>query len=105
MGRPTRSTHKRVVECADYIVSIPMQPRSCEDSNIRECLSFASSSLRGCISSLVFKYEIRIDRLSLPPSLGVSELEDRKVQVRRVGRRVAGGADVADDVALRDLLA
>ena len=39
---------------------------------------------------------IGIDRGPLPPLLLVGQLEDREVQVRRVARRVAGGADVAD---------
>src|SRR5258708_8397909 len=40
---------------------------------------------------------IRIERPSLPPALVGVQLEHREVQVRRVGRRVAGGADVAED--------
>src|SRR5215217_8204721 len=56
-------------------------------------------------SALIPVNQVRVDRLSLPPSLGVGELEDREMQMRRVRRRVAGRADVADDLALGDLLA
>src|SRR6185436_11679921 len=42
------------------------------------------------------------DRGSLPPFLFVGHPEDREMQVRRVARRVAGGADETNHVAALD---
>src|SRR5262245_13497557 len=51
------------------------------------------------------EHQIRIDRFAMPPPFLGTELEDRKVQVRRSRRRVAARADVADHVAGRDAAA
>jgi formamidopyrimidine-DNA glycosylase len=48
---------------------------------------------------------IRIDRLSLPPLLRRRKVLDREVKVRRIGRRIPGGADVAEDRALYHCIA
>ena len=66
---------------------------------VRPLQDFPLVSVRG-----VLQHQVRVDRRAIPPSrLGV-ELEDREVQVRRLAG-VAGGADVADDVAAPDGLA
>jgi hypothetical protein len=52
----------------------------------------------------VVEHEVGIDRRTLPPELGGRELEDREVQVRRVRRRVAGRADITQDVRARNEL-
>ena len=51
------------------------------------------------------KHEIRIERASVPPPAVVAELEHREVKVGRVRRRVAGGPDIPDDLALRHRIA
>jgi hypothetical protein len=45
---------------------------------------------------------IRIDRSALPPTLVEAELEDREMKLRRVRRRIAGGADESDHIAAPD---
>src|SRR5690349_21008930 len=52
--------------------------------------------------ALSLEKRIRIDRLAAPPLVLGTELEDREVQVRRVRRRVARRADVADHLSLLD---
>ena len=52
----------------------------------------------------VVEHQVGIDRRTLPPVLGGCELEDGEVQVRCVRRRVAGRADVTQDVRSRDAL-
>ena len=52
--------------------------------------------------SSFFEEEVRIDCLPFPPLLVGVQLEHREMQMRRIRRRVACRADVADHVALRD---
>ena len=51
------------------------------------------------------KYLSWIDRRSLPPFLVLAQSGDCEMQVRRVGGRVAGRADVAKNLAAADSLA
>src|SRR5262249_11895111 len=56
-------------------------------------------------SAMTSKNEVGIDGPAAPPLTLGAELEDREVQMRRAGRRVARGADVTDHLALFDRVA
>src|ERR1043165_3975582 len=55
-----------------------------------------------CSSDLCREDRVGVDRLALPPLLRRRQDLDREVEMRRVRRRVAGRADVAEDVAAMD---
>ena len=58
-----------------------------------------------CYRSLfIAQQRIRIDWRAMPKPLRITHLPQRKVEMRVLGTRVAGRADIAHDLPLSDLL-